>query len=249
MAATVGRFWTRRRASHYVHPLPGHAPATGAWTAQRHALADLWECPAERLDDEDLIRSAMVEAAERAGATVIYSREFYDLVRRHLDAAGFVAIDTPSGWCEKPDNHWAIYYSTLRAAGFETVVPMVARINTRAAAVTDAVDRFAHHTELTIPVPGGTIALNETQARTYYGGAFDELLSQGTDEFALAFPSRRAVNAAWQAGLAVPLHVFGPAHLPLAFPDACPTDVEPAKVNSIARPTVPELELLSIRFP
>jgi spermidine synthase len=180
----------------------------------------------------------------------VYSREFYGLVRHHLDTGGFVAIDTPSGWCENPDNLWAIYYSTLRAAGFETVVPMIARINTGAPRVLDAIDRLIAETEVTVPAPGGgTIALNEAQAHEYYDGALDELLSQGADEFVLAFPSRRTVNTTWRTDLAVPRYMFGPPHLPLAFPDGCASEFQLTKVNSIARPTLPELEWLSIRFP
>jgi hypothetical protein len=45
------------------------------------------------------------------------------------------------------------------------------------------------------------------------------------------------------------MHVFGPYFLPLAFSETCPTDRDRTKVNSIARPTLPQLELLSIQFP
>ena len=34
-------------------------------------LADLYECDPEALDDEDLIRESMIEAARRCGATIV----------------------------------------------------------------------------------------------------------------------------------------------------------------------------------
>lgn len=36
-----------------------------------HILAELYGCPRARLDDEELIRAAMLEAARRCGATIV----------------------------------------------------------------------------------------------------------------------------------------------------------------------------------
>jgi len=56
----------------------------------------------------------------------LYSMEFYSFVRKCLKKDGFVVIDAPGSEIGKPRNDWAIYYNTIKAAGFETIVPYLA---------------------------------------------------------------------------------------------------------------------------
>jgi spermidine synthase len=189
-------------------------------------------------------------AARDYNLSFLYSHEFYTMVHRRLASDGFVAVDTPSGWCATPDNLWVIYYNTLRAAGFETVVPMLSRIDLQAPSILSAVDQMACERAVDVPAPGArSIRLTDAQARLYFHGALEEELQSTVHEFALAFPRERAINTQWRDDLRVPYHLFGPHQLPVAFRDRCPTDDDPSKVNSIFRPTLPELHLLSIRFP
>ncbi len=53
----------------------------------------------------------------------LYSMEFYSFVRRHLNKDGFVVIDAPGSKIGTLRNDWAIYYNTIKAAGFETIIP------------------------------------------------------------------------------------------------------------------------------
>ena len=53
----------------------------------------------------------------------LYSREFYSFVRKSLKEDGFVVIDSPHSDPLTPKNNWVIYYNTIKAAGFETVIP------------------------------------------------------------------------------------------------------------------------------
>ena len=70
----------------------------------------------------------------------LYSKEFYTLVRDHMRDNGFAVLDaigisqlfvTDQETREQklhPLNHWPIYYNTLRAAGFSTIYPYIASL-------------------------------------------------------------------------------------------------------------------------
>ncbi|MFC2010984.1 spermidine synthase [Chloroflexota bacterium] len=53
----------------------------------------------------------------------VYSMEFYSFVRKCLEKDGFVAIDAVGSEIGALRSDWAIYYNTIKAAGFETIVP------------------------------------------------------------------------------------------------------------------------------
>jgi hypothetical protein len=85
MPATARRPGPRARDALHIDA----SPAQGPWKPQRHALVDLWECPADSLSDEEFIREAMLEAADRAGATIIGQLD------RASDAAGSRVAEHP----------------------------------------------------------------------------------------------------------------------------------------------------------
>lgn len=68
----------------------------------------------------------------------LYSREFYYFVGRSLSENGFAVIDSPGISMDMiddyehqvmdPDNDWNIYYSTLNAAGFDTIIPFISNL-------------------------------------------------------------------------------------------------------------------------
>lgn len=58
----------------------------------------------------------------------LYSMEFYSFVRKHLKKDGFVALDAPGSSIGTPRNDWTIYYNTIKAAGFKTIVPYLSRL-------------------------------------------------------------------------------------------------------------------------
>jgi spermidine synthase len=180
---------------------------------------------------------------------VLYSREFYSMVRHHLEPDGFVAIDTPNGWCGNDPNLWDVYSSTLRAAGFETIAPVISRVNVDGRRVAAAIDDVAANSTLTTAKADGrerALPLDERRAylRRFAGAQFGATVQ----EFTLAFPVERTISTVWR-DFGVPLHVFGRGHLPLAFDQTCPDTADATKVNSIFRPTLPELTFLAIRFP
>ncbi len=182
--------------------------------------------------------------------SLVYSREFYAMVRHHLRPGGFVAVDTPGGDCTAPEHLWNVYSSTLRAAGFETVVPMLTIIDADAPNIASVADEVAWQTPIDVPAPGGRqIRLSPAQSREYVRGTFAEVLSGNVQEFTLAFPVARSINVTWRDDLAVPTDLFGRWQLPAAFAGTCPTIRDAASVNSVLRPVLPELDVVSMQFP
>jgi spermidine synthase len=182
--------------------------------------------------------------------SLVYSREFYGLVRQRLEPWGFVAIDTPgAGACSDDSSLWPVYYNTIRAAGFETVLPLMSRVDTREPRLASAVAAVADELPLSVTTPDGrALALDTAQKAAYLHGYLQDNFDSNIQEFVLAFPAERAVNTSW-LDLDVPLHVFRPGFLPLAFQDDCPRRRDPGLVNSIARPTLPELALFGVGIP
>ena len=80
-------------------------------------------------------------------------------------------------------------------------------------------------------------------------GTFAEELGANVQEFTLAFPAARSINMTWRDDLAVPTHLFGRWQLPAAFAVTCPAIHDAASVDSAPRPVLPELHLVSMRFP
>jgi len=189
-------------------------------------------------------------AARDYNLSLVYSREFYGLVRRRVRPEGFVAIDTPDGNCETSSDLWAVYSNTLLAAGFETVVPMLGQIDADAPDVASAADGVALETEVDVPAPGGRqIRLSPEQARDYVRGIFHEALGAGVQEFTLAFPTARRVDVEWREDLAVSTHLFNRWHAAAAFAVDCPIVHDHEQINSAMRPRLPELRLLNVTLP
>ncbi len=70
----------------------------------------------------------------------LYSKEFYQIVSQMLKTDGYIVLDTPgSAVFTMPDKYgqqvmnrkysdWPIYYNTVKAAGFRTIVPYVSNL-------------------------------------------------------------------------------------------------------------------------
>jgi len=178
--------------------------------------------------------------------SLVYSREFYALVRRRLAPGGFVSIDTPGGWCRRLGGLWDIYDNTLRAAGFATVVPLVSRVNLTTPSFQRTLDAIVAQTQAYCPAPdGGTVELSADETRARLLAAAQEEVDDTVEDFVLAFREPRAVTPVWR-DFDVPLRAFGPAQLPLAFDDTCAHVPDPTLVNSIFRPTLPPLGFLGM---
>jgi hypothetical protein len=177
---------------------------------------------------------------------MVYSREFYGLARSHLSERGFLALDSPSGWCGWIDSDWPIFNSTLKSAGFESVVPFLSRLDWRSPALDRAAARVESYGTY---VDGKQRIFTGDEARSAYRAQLVEGLTNIPEhDFILALPNQRRPRREWTA-FEVPLDAFGPHELMLAFDETCPAEIDPAAVNTIFRPTMPTLELASFRVP
>jgi len=68
----------------------------------------------------------------------LYSLEFYSLVRHCVSENGFVASDMPSG----EGRMWEVYFSTLYAAGFETIKPYRVKVDSESAGILMLQEQF-----------------------------------------------------------------------------------------------------------
>jgi hypothetical protein len=178
--------------------------------------------------------------------SMVYSREFYGMVNAHLTDGGYLALDSPGGWCGWIDSDWNIFNSTLRAGGFESVVPYLSRHDWESPALDRAaarVESYGAH------VDGKPTIFTGDAAREFYRARLVEgLTNMPEHDFILAFPEPRRPRREWKA-YDVPLDAFGPHELMLAFDESCPAEPDAAAVNSIFRPTLPTLEFASFRAP
>jgi hypothetical protein len=94
----------------------------------------------------------------------------------------------------------------------------------------------------------GSVELELAERVAHLRTGMNRIMTMTRQEFLVAFPGQVAPRTAW-IDHAVPLHAFGPEHLPLAFRTDCPQHRDPGLVNSIFRPTLPPLALLSVQFP
>lgn len=190
-----------------------------------------------------------VPAVRDYNIAMLYSREFYAMVRRRVTDQGFVALDAPDGSCGFEGSLWPVYYSTLRSAGFETVVSLVSRFDGTTGRVLEAAETMAQRVRLAIPGPGGTnVQLNAQQEREYLRDTMVSALNEVPQEFVVAFPIARSVRPTW-TDFGFKLRALTPHLMKLALPGDCPKDVDPAAVNSIFRPTLPEISWFTLPSP
>lgn len=180
------------------------------------------------------------------GHATVYSREFYMLVRRHLRPGGFVAMDAPDGDCAAEGSLWPIYSSTLRAAGFATVRGVVSRVPVDDPRILRRVTAAQSYTYVR---DGKQVTLEGDRAQDAVGRQMhDAWLEFPEHFFMLAAPEPWSPSLQWTE-FGVEYDALRPHLLDEAFDVACEPVEDPRQVNSIFRPTLPELELLAVRTP
>ncbi len=173
--------------------------------------------------------------------SLVYSREFYALARQHLTPDGFLAIEAPASWCGEFESLWPIYYSTLRAAGFATVLPYITQFDMQAPRLQRYLNAAADQRN------SKTTEENRAALRGRLADTLPELPIQ---EFVLAFADERSISRRYR-DMGVQTYAFDEHHYRLAFQPACVDDdaFTLELVNSIARPTLPPLQLVSMALP
>lgn len=191
----------------------------------------------------------------------LYSKEFYHFVTKIIAPGGFAAVDSPGvGTFTEPDlsgrqfyttaNDWPFYGQTLKAAGFRSIVPYVSNLeadNERALQIVreslgpEAVDLDGNPFSLT---PRES-AVQDVMARQMLG-AHVYSLQQG---FILLGNEDLPEREYWDPG--IKLHVLNEMRYRRAFQLPFPPLEEQNRrvVNSIMRPTLPNLPFWFLRMP
>jgi hypothetical protein len=155
-------------------------------------------------------------------------------------------MDAPDGSCGVIDSLWPTYVSTLHAAGFDDVRSFVSKPDLDAPRVATALAMLGNQLELTVPVQGGgEMRLTPSQARQYLETTIRREFTE--QEFILARQRREGLKDTWRDP-GFQLAAFGPGAFDLTL-QTCPDSFDPARVNSLFRPTLPELHFAGVAFP
>jgi len=193
----------------------------------------------------------------------LYSREFYHFVRECLSQNGYAVIDSPgTGHFSQfdfednqemdPENNWQIFYNTLGAAGFGTIIPYVTNLETDNQRAAEILKKFKFF--ITRNIPGGgadEFMIDDEEKRAYL---IKQMVQIHVWSMQRGFIMMK--NEAGQGGLeykdyGIKLHVLNKKRFKLAFAlsDKFSREKDEKKVNSIMRPTLPDTPFWFVRLP
>jgi len=193
----------------------------------------------------------------------LYSREFYEFVKRAIAPGGFAVFDSSqtSALSERaedgsrellPRNTWPVFGHTLKRAGFGTIVPFYSTLETDHPGLQEVIDRKGFNltrSQLKQLEEIRSPARRELQRRKLLAEAHARLKLLTSDYLLQGFvflaPEERDLAREFvdmteqRSGL--DLHVLNPRRYELSFTDylVVPEQVDTSKVNSIMRPTLP----------
>jgi len=189
----------------------------------------------------------------------LYSREFYHFVRKRLADGGFVVMDAPgSGFFSAPDDdgnlrmapgqEWDIYYNTIRAGGFESIIPYKTALEPDNPKAIEFLEAWPETPTFQDPISGGPrpdvrqewIRRTVAQHVLYFGEGF---LLMGAGDVDPAVREYRDFG--------IELHMLNEKRFGLAFlpPFSREAEIDSRLVNSILLPTLPTTEVWSARRP
>ena len=183
-------------------------------------------------------------AANDYNLSKLYSMEFYSFVRKCLKKDGFVVIDAPGSEIETPRNDWPIYYNTIKAAGFETIVPYITLLE-------------RYNPKLYEKLIEEPEAIRQMVARRSR-----DLLHSISSEFIMMKSEDSAINMEYR-DYGVEMYVLNEERYKSTFNifyylpeivdrseiNLMPERVDWSKVNSIMRPTLPSVSPFTVKVP
>ncbi len=189
----------------------------------------------------------------------LFSREFFHFVREHLNQGGFAVLDAPGqNYFAQPDQdgnlrlipdgEWQIYYNTIRAAGFESIVPYTTVLD----ADNPKAFEFLESWEGTpsFPDPESGEARAEIR-RAWISQVVAQHVTYFDESFILMWKDDRDPEAREYWDLGVELLMLNEKRFGLAFPApfsrAAP--FETGSVNSILLPKLPVTGIWRLRKP
>lgn len=188
----------------------------------------------------------------------LYSREFYEFVRRSIASEGFAVFDSSytaalskraeDGSRELlPHNTWPVFGNTLKLAGFETIVPYYSTLETDHPGLQQVIDdrHFNLSTQLREELMEiRSPARRELERRRLIAALHERLKLVTSDFLQQGFiylaPDKRDLTREYR-DFGVELHVLNEQRFYLAFADhlKVPEEVDQKRVNSVVRPTLP----------
>jgi hypothetical protein len=187
----------------------------------------------------------------------LYSREFFYFVREHLADGGFAVLDAPGQTYLVPEDEggdmafvpggeWEIYYNTIRAAGFETIVPYYSTVEDDNAAAVEFLESWEGTPEFPDPRTGEA----RPQLRSEW---IRRMMAQHRSYMETGFMAmwKGEAPAAGYRDLSIELTLLNEKRFGLSFPPPLPgpLDIDRRRVNSILRPTLPANSIWAVRRP
>jgi spermidine synthase len=187
----------------------------------------------------------------------LYSREFFHFVREHLAEGGFVVLDAPGAsfvglldgsrnMTLVPGGEWEIYYNTIRAAGFDAIVPFRSTLEGDNPAAFSFLEEWEGTPDFLDPRTGET----RTDLRSEWIRRTVALHRVYFREGFIVMWNGEAPAAEYR-DLGVELSMLNETRFGLSFPAPFPrsAEIDAQWVNSILRPRLPTTDIWSVRRP
>ena len=194
----------------------------------------------------------------------LLSREFFHFVRQHLNEGGFAVLDAPGqNYFTQPDQdgslrlvpegEWQIYYNTIRAAGFESIVPFTTVLDADNPTAIEFLESWEGTPSFRDPESGEP---REAIRRAWISQMVAEHVTHFDESFILMWkgePDRdrpgQEAREYWDLG--VELHMLNERRFDLAFPAPFSTTaaIDTRFVNSILLPKLPVTGVWQVRKP
>ncbi|MBN3039133.1 MAG: hypothetical protein JW869_06960 [Candidatus Omnitrophica bacterium] len=188
----------------------------------------------------------------------LYSREFYQFVRKRLNKGGFAVLDSPGSDVFSPHDYqgeqkvdpqgiWLIYYNTLKAAGFGTIIPFVTNLELDNQQAQESLRKE----KIALSGPGGGRYLISKRTKEDF---IKQIIRQYVEDMQKGFIFLKPESEELQFRYhdpAVELHVLNEKRFELAFalPYQFPEGIDEDKINSIMRPKFPGLPFWFVLLP
>ena len=189
----------------------------------------------------------------------LLSREFFHFVREHLNEGGFAVLDAPGqNYFTQPDQdgnlrlipdgEWQIYYNTIRAAGFESMVPFTTVLDADNPRAFEFLESWGGTPSFPDPDSGEP---REEIKRAWISQIVAQHVTYFDESFILMWKDDRAPEAREYWDLDVELLMLNEKRFGLAFPApfSLVAAIETGSVNSILLPRLPLTGIWQLRKP
>lgn len=172
----------------------------------------------------------------------LYSVEFFQSVHRHLKEDGFAALDAAEIVDFFKENYWGIYYSTLKKAGFSTIIPYFSTLESdNPKAIKLLSPMFTESSQLNVTEEGSSEPTYVMGREAIIKRVLGDFVKDHQNSFILVRKDNKSLNPKFK-NFGVDYRVitqqrFG---LTLQQPVGLPFRYVPSLVNSIMKPTLPQ---------